>query len=738
MRHPASLGAVRRPLFVGTVLVGSFLLFLVQPMVARMALPRLGGAPAVWNSAMLVYQALLLGGNAYAHLLARLPLRRQATIHLALLVAAALTLPVHLVALPPPAPGREALWVPALLAASIGPVFFLVSAQAPLMQRWFSAHPGAGEPYALYAASNLGSFAGLIAYPLLAEPLLPLAGQTLGWSLGYGLLIALVAATAWARRQVRSSLDLATAPVEQVPGRRILLWLALAAVPSGLMLSTTTHLTTDLFAMPLLWVIPLGLYLLSFVPAFSDRRGFARWTTRFAPLVLLSAGGMAAISRENGSLLVAAACLVLLFVVAVALHARLYALRPPPEQLTLFYLVMSAGGALGGLFAALIAPLVFDWVWEHPLLVLAAAALLPIRPLLHWRRLSGIEPGLALIATLAFIAVALAAAWPLFENWPRSSGMLRLGLGCVIVGCGLLVADRRWSLVTVLGIMMLAQGGVDTLQTSWSGARTRSYFGIYTVRQYPGFPERMLAHGTTLHGMQYTDRRRLQPTTYYSETSGVGIAMARTPQLYGPGARIGVVGLGTGTLACWARPGQRWTIFEIDPAVVALSRRRVFTFLPDCAPQARIRLGDARLELARTPSASFDVLAIDAFSSDAIPLHLLTVEALDVYMRALSTRGVLMLHISNRYFELEPQLAQAIRARGWAARELTDHPPPDRGLSASVWVAVARDEATLAPLTAGRDDWVRLPDPHGTRAWTDDHASILPAVRWENLLGKVL
>jgi hypothetical protein len=738
VRHPASLGAVRRPLFVGTVFVGSFLLFLVQPMVARMALPRLGGAPAVWNSAMLVYQALLLAGYAYAHALSRLAVKRQAMVHIALLVVAAVTLPVHLVALPAPSAGQEAVWVPLLLALSIGPVFFLVSAQAPLMQRWFSAHPGAGEPYALYAASNLGSFTGLLAYPLLAEPLLPVAQQTLVWSIGYALLIGLVAATAWARRQVRSSLDLAENTAEKVPARRILLWLALAAVPSGLMLSTTTHLTTDLFAMPLLWVIPLGIYLLSFVVAFADRRGLARWITLLAPGILLVAGGLAMSSRTNGSLLIALASVVLLFVLAVALHARLYALRPAPERLTLFYLVMSAGGALGGAFAALLAPLVFDWVWEHPLLILAAALLLPLRPLLPWRRTTGVSQRTALVMRLVLIAAALLAAWPLALEWETTPALLRVALATAIFACGLLVADKRWSLAVVLAISMLAYGGVETIRTSWEGQRTRSYFGIYTVRDYPEINERMLAHGTTLHGLQFTDWRRLWSTTYYGPSSGVGIALDRAPQLFDDEARIGVVGLGTGTLACWSRPGQQWTIFEIDPAVVDLSQRRVFTFLPDCTPKARIRLGDARLELARTPPASFDILAVDAFSSDAIPLHLLTAEALDVYMRALSERGLLMLHISNRYFELEPQLSAALRARGWASRVLTDEPPKGQGLSPSVWVAIARNEGALAPVLKGRNDWSPLLAKPGTRPWTDDHASILPALRWENLIGKLL
>ena len=739
---------VNRALFVATILTGSFLLFVVQPMVARMALPQLGGAPNVWNSAMLVYQALLLGGYAYAHLLSRLPVARQATIHLALLVLAAVTLPIHLAALTPPAPGREALWVPVLFALSIGPVFFLVSAQAPLMQRWFSAHPAAGEPWALYAASNLGSFAGLIAYPLVFEPLLPVRVQAWSWSAGYAVLIVLIAASAWARWQAPAASSevtaegVSSASGEPIGWRRIVAWLALAAVPSGLMLSTTTHLTTDIFAMPLLWVIPLGLYLLSFVPAFADRRPVANAISRATPIVLLLAGGMAMGSRSSGSISLALASVVLLFVVAVTLHARMYDLRPEPSRLTLFYLTMSAGGALGGLFTALFAPLWFDWVWEHPILILAAALLLPQKPLLGWMKLDGLSRDMASVVVAALVLLAGFLAWYMLQLDPKANALLVLGIALALAFCGVLVIGRRWAFVAILGLTMLGRGGLDTIETSLSGARSRSYFGIYTVRNYPDEHQRMLAHGTTLHGMQFTDARALQPTTYYGPTSGVGIAMARAPGLFGPAARIGVVGLGTGTLACWHRPGERWTFFEIDAAVLALSRSRHFTFLPDCAPDAKVRLGDARLELAKDPPGSFDVLAIDAFSSDAIPLHLLTAEALAVYGRALADDGYLLIHISNRYFELEPQLAASIAKAGWSARALADYAGRDegrkQGLSASVWVAVARDEARLAELTAGRRDWEPLLEQPGTRPWTDDHASILAAVRWENLIGKVL
>jgi hypothetical protein len=732
-------GAVRRPLFVVTVLTGSFLLFAIQPMVARLALPRLGGAPNVWNSAMLVYQALLLGGYAYAHALSRWPVARQATMHLALLAIATVTLPIHLASLPPPEPGRETLWVPLLFVASIGPVFLLVSAQAPLMQRWYSAHPQAGEPWALYAASNLGSFAGLIAYPLLAEPLLAVGAQAWAWSAGYAILIGLVAAAAWARWSMRGeAAAVSSERLEPLGWKRIAIWLALAAVPSGLMLSTTTHLTTDIFAMPLLWVIPLGLYLLSFVPAFSDRRDLANAVSRATPVVVLLGGGMAMASGSSGSISLALASVVLLFVVAVTLHARLYELRPDPSRLTFFYLIMAAGGALGGAFTALVAPLAFDWVWEHPLLVIAAGLLLPQRPLLGWMRLEGMSRGMVAVTVAALVVFAAFLAWVMLGLDPREDRLLVLSLALVLAFTGVLVIGNRWAFVAVLVATMIGRGGLDTIETSLSGARSRSYFGIYTVRDYPEMHQRMLSHGTTLHGMQFTDARRRNPTTYYGPRSGVGIAMAQAPALFGPAARIGVVGLGTGTLACWHRPGQRWTFFEIDRAVLALSRARRFTYLEDCAPDAKVRLGDARLELAKLPPASFDLLAIDAFSSDAIPLHLLTEEALGVYGRALSADGVLMIHISNRYFELEPQLSASLARSGWVGRQLTDTAAHQQGYSASVWVAVARDEARLARLTRSDPRWKPLLEQAETRPWTDDHASILPAVRWQNLIGKVL
>ncbi len=730
-----------RALFVATILTGSFLLFLVQPMVARMALPRLGGAPNVWNSAMLVYQALLLAGYWYAHRLSRLPLKRQSRLHLILYAVALITLPIALVDLPPPPPGSEVFWVPALLALSIGPVFFLVSAQAPLMQRWYAVHPQAGEPWALYAASNLGSFGGLIAYPLLVEPLLPIRAQAWLWSAGYLVLLGLIALCARARRGLpEAALVQAAAQAEPIPARRMALWIVLAAVPSGLMLSTTTHLTTDIFAMPLLWVIPLGIYLFSFVIAFADRRGAAHAVTALAWLATLSIGGLAMVSQGSNGLLPVIASVALLFFICVALHARLYDLRPAPQQLTTFYLAMSIGGALGGLFTALIAPLVFDWVWEHPLLVIAAALLLPRERLLDWTRLGGLQAELKYLAIGSLVAAAAVLAWFLYDAnqlaGDRSLIHWALSVGLALVGLALV--PWRPLALAVLGAALLVQGGFDTIKDSHEGVRLRSYFGIYTVRDYPSRKLRTLAHGTTLHGQQSTDPAlRCLPMSYYGPGSGAGIGFANASRLFPLRPKLGVVGLGTGSLLGYARPDQAWTVFEIDQTVLGLSQRGHFTYLTHCAPQAKVVLGDARIALGRVRPGAFDLLAIDAFSSDSIPLHLFTDEAFGIYLGALSPRGILLVHISNRYIELEPALMAEVAARGLHASVREDVPPAGGPWVASTWVAVSRDPDQLKTMAAMAPamPW-RKPGPAAAQVWTDDHASILPYVTWRNFLGK--
>ena len=728
--------AARRRLFVATILLGSFLLFLVQPMVARMALPRLGGAPNVWNSAMLVYQALLLGGYAYAHALGRLNLKRQALVHLAVLLLAALSLPIALAELPAAAQGAEVLWVPLLFLATIGPLFFAVSAQAPLMQRWYAADPAAGDPYPLYAASNLGSFAGLIAYPLLAEPLLPIARQSGAWAIGYGALVLLVLVVSRTLPAGEAAHPEAIEDTGEAIGwRRIALWLALAAVPSGLMLSTTTYLTTDIFAMPLLWVIPLGLYLLSFTIAFADRRALADAVSRHAAALVMVLGSITMLLSASGSLAAAFVSVVLLMVVAIALHSRLYATRPSPAKLTLFYLVMSAGGALGGALTALIAPVLFDWTWEHPLLIVAAALLVPLPPYARWTDRLGWTPertrmALATIFAVALIAISFMATAVAEKD--RSGLLIQLHLAAVVI-LALLLVRWRPAFAAVLALAMLALGGMDALKTTLAGDRSRSYFGIYTVRDI-GNTARTLAHGTTLHGIQLKKRGlELEPTSYYGRNSGIGLALGAGDTLLGRQANIGIVGLGVGTLACYRKPGQRWTFYEIDPAVLEYSRGGQFTFVERCTPDAAMVIGDARLELAKARPAAYDLLAIDAFSSDAVPLHLLTDEAFKVYLRALAPDGLLLVHISNRYVDLAPALGAAARANGLVAIKRDDRgakPPRTR----SLWIAMAREPARLEALQkASEAEWKPLDTARG-QVWTDDYASILPDLNWSKFL----
>ncbi|WP_420606122.1 hypothetical protein [Novosphingopyxis sp.] len=736
--------AGQRWLFIVTILTGSFLLFLIQPMLARMALPRLGGAPAVWNSAMLVYQALLLAGYAYAHRIAALGRRTQAGIHIGLFALALLWLPVGLAGFQPPTGAATAIWVPWLLLASIGPLFFMVSAQAPLMQRWYALSGQRGEPYALYAASNFGSFAGLIAYPLLVEPMLTLNAQSTLWSALYVALLLLVAACGWALvraavpiGQPDHSAEIATTPAPALHEK--LRWVLLAAIPSGLMLSTTTHLTTDLVAMPLIWAIPLGLYLLSFTVAFAVRRAPTKAITLLTPSVLLLCGALAFMTPGNAVLVQLGSSLVLLFAVAVALHGEMYRTRPAPEHLTNFYLMMSIGGALGGLFCALIAPLVFDWTWEHPILILAAAALIPQRRLFSIGEEEIFGPTGMRRVSIGIGLLALAVALYIALKLPLDIGTERILLLGVVIALGVLVIGQRLGYVIVVAALLIANGGLYNAQLSWDGLRTRSYFGIYSVNASEDRRLRWLSHGTTMHGMQLMEDPT-RPISYYGATSGVGLAFSRANELYGPRASIGVVGLGTGTLGCYRREGQDWRFFEIDPTVIGLSKNGgYFSYLDRCAPNVPIKIGDARLTIAKAAPGSIDMLAVDAFSSDAIPVHLLTRQAFDVYARALSRDGMLLIHISNRYIDLEPVLAAEAGARGWAIAKRSDYTGNAEeadGLRASHWVAISPSAAKLraltGPINAGepiaftQPDWSPIERREGFTRWTDDFASILP------------
>jgi SAM-dependent methyltransferase len=724
-----------RTRFVATIFTGSFLLFLVQPMIARMALPRLGGAPTVWNSAMLVYQALLLAGYAYAHWLGRFAPRRQAGIHVAVLVLAGLTLPIGLIASTPGPNANPFLWVPWLLIVSIGPLFFAVSAQAPLLQRWFAVSAG-GDPYPLYAASNLGSFGGLIAYPFIVEPLLGVSQQRWLWTVGYVLLLALVGWCALrlpnAAPAENTEASAGPAPSWPTIGR----WVLLAAVPSGLILSTTLHITTDLVAMPLLWVLPLAAYLLSFTVAFAAKRAVASFIVRVAPLVLLLACLGVFVNGAWMVLLFGAVAILNLFTVSVALHSKLFDSRPAAQHLTLFYLAMSVGGVLGGLFCALVAPLIFDWTYEHLLLLTAAAALIGARS--PFERFAKLWTGDALARRVSAAAIVLVGCLALagkgLFGLPMSPGFSRVA-ELAILGLAIFAIGNRTLFTVSVAALLVACGAWEKLELSASpGKMTRSFFGIYAIG--PGANNsRMLVHGTTLHGIENlgSPERERMLTTYYAPRSGVGLAMRFTPALFGPRARVAVVGLGAGTLSCYARPGQSWTFYEIDPAVVRIARDpRRFAFLTLCKPDARIKIGDARLLIEREPVAAADVLVVDAFSSDSVPMHLLTREAFADYRRMLAPGGLLMVHISNRYLDLRPVVAAAAQSGGWNSA-IRRYRPDEAGFAlnetGSDWIALSQSHDVVDRLVMGSGEpWLPLHPRHGFAPWTDDHSSVLPLI----------
>ncbi len=741
-----------RPLFIAIILLGSFLLFLIQPLFARLVLPVLGGSPSVWNTAMLFYQAALLVGYGYAHALQRLPFRAQAGVHISIFALAAFTLPIGIRAIGGADTGdAAALWLLQLLALSIGPVFIAVAAQAPLMQAWFARSPdqAAANPYFLYAASNIGSLAGLLAYPFLLEPFTSLPFQQAFWSAGFLLLLGLIALGAFAIRQggdrpPATALDTvsgrAARPVSW--GRR-LHWLALAAIPSGLMLSTTTHITTDIMAMPLLWVIPLAAYLISFILAFSPAGDtHRRIAVTLAPIALLVGGGAGFLSLGTAATVYGLASILLLLIVATALHGTLAADRPPAASLTEYYLWMAAGGVVGGLFPALIAPQIFDWTYEHPILLLLAALLIPAKPLTRgigtlWKGRGPLPRALRILSPPVTLALGwwLGAAFQAVDTPP-----LQLAAVALMAAVAVLAIGRPLIFTWHLAMLMLALGGWQQIDISTiESARQRSFFGIYTVENSNSQQTRRLLHGTTLHGVQSFDSELSgRPMSYYAPLSAVGQALTAAPGLFGAEARIGIVGLGTGTLLCYAQAGQSWSVFEIDPLMVKLATEpKIFTYVSECKPDVRIVVGDARLKLADEPKAAFDILAVDAFSSDAIPLHLLTREAFAVYLRAVGDDGIILLHISNRYLDLEPVVAALARGMGLTARIVTFQPKPEdfaEGYSynGSIWIALTRNEARMQQLVAASADpasWRELRTDRAIAGWTDSFASILPVLK---------
>jgi SAM-dependent methyltransferase len=666
-------------LHAGTIFLSSFLLFLVQPLIARLILPWFGGSAAVWTTCMLFFQALLLAGYAYAHFLnARVPGKKlQMGAHTLLLLAAVLVLPI--------APSEG--WKPAgdeepvshillLLGATVGLPYFLLAATSPLVQAWFARARPTANPYRLFAVSNLASLVALLGYPFLVEPFFSARQQVAAWSWLFAAFALLCAVAAWSAPERPAA---AQAAGDARPGKSpVFLWLALSATGSVLLLAVTNHLTQNVASVPLLWLAPLTLYLASFIVTFEGGR-FYRAETLWVFLLGWVAGMAWLIADADLHYelpLQLGVFLPGLFLACVFCHGELYRLRPAPQQLTGFYLIVSAGGALGGLLVAVVAPLAFSAYYELGIGLVV----------------------LALLAALRFMAVG------------RVAGLASLAVLMAVAGCAVYDALRHRQDVRVA---------------------TRSFYGVLRVKEYgePGQQAhlRRLVHGTIMHGEQYMhDGQRRMLTTYYHDKSGIGGAI-RAKQ--GRPMRVGVIGLGTGTIAAYGRRGDTYRFYDIDARVIALAQSE-FTYLADSEAKVELALGDARLTLEREPPQGFDVLAVDAFSSDAIPVHLITREALGAYLRHVKPDGIVAFHVSNRFLELVPVVARLAREHGAHAVLVDDNPDEeDVQRSRSDWVLVSRDAAALAHKEIMGVGAVPAEDRPEWRTWTDDYSNLVQILK---------
>jgi hypothetical protein len=737
---PSSQRGIAVAAFTISLTTGAGLLFAVQPMFARFVLPLVGGSPAVWTVSVMFFQAALLAGYAYADWsVRRWGVRRQALVHIAVVAAPLLALPIGLPAGWAPPPGGEpAWWLLAALAVGVGLPFFALATSAPVLQRWFAElpHPRAGDPYFLYAASNLGSFVGLLAYPLLLEPAVGLRGQARLWSVGYLLWAALVAGCAVAVLRARSAespraldsadgADTADSPAT-TPGRSVYLrWIALAFIPCSLLLGVTTTLTVDLAPIPLLWVVPLAIYLLTYVVAFSGSRPAAvarRAAQRVFPVLGVLVLVALMFEARRPLWLVAVVHLVTFGAAALACHGRLAAERPHPRFLTRFYLCLAFGGALGGVVNSLLAPAVFNSLLEYPIALLLVFFFLPRRAAAaagRWEHLRHLVP----IVTGVTLAAAILAG-PVREGASATRVALLLSSCALVASLALL---RRPALVGLVAAVLFAAATGSGSSRGSVLLVDRNFYGTLQVASVDQGRYHVLRHGTTLHGAQRVGDGALEPLTYYNR-SGPLADIIRALQPSGRTAATAVVGLGTGTTACLAGSADEFTFYEINPLVVRIARDPgLFTYLRDCPGEHRVVLGDARLSLADAAPGAYGLIILDAFTSDAIPVHLLTREAFQLYDGRLGDAGVIAAHVSNRYADLEPVIGRVAAAAGMGCltRDSIGSASPYENPS-SRWVAVAHHPADFGELAAN-PGW----RPCGAEAplWTDDYANVAGVLR---------
>ncbi len=759
MRRPVAIGAVVITVFALSIFASAFLLFLVEPMVAKMVLPLAGGTPAVWTTSVLFFQATLLAGYGYSHWLAmRLSWRWQALLHGVVLLLPLAVLPIHLIpGWNPPTSGSPVGWLVLVLSVAVGLPFLVLSTTSPLIQHWFSrtGHPHADDPYFLYRASNLGSALGLLSYPALIEPYLGLHAQAQAWRIGYLLFLVLafvcLGIVAWARRRgglqpkAADSAEVRSAPtVEDRPitWRRRGRWVLLAAIPSTWMLAVTSYFTTAIRPIPLLWVIPLALYLFSFAIVFARRPMVSRyWLNRIYPFYALPLLGMVLLGGGGPFWFLALLHFGAFFLAALLCHGELAADRPHPRHLTEFYWWVAVGGATGGLLTAVVAPVIFNDFYEYPIAIVGAALVRPALAAAGGRR--------ARIADLALPA-AMAAAVVLVVGVMSLTGLLATLNAQVITGsttasdlvrvlavfglpaavaAAFIARPMRFGLAVtaMLGLSLLPLGSQPSI------FQQRDFFGVHKVVSDPAGTRHALIDGGTIHGIELMDAaHRDKPASYYSTGGPVGDVFS-AEQPVDSAWSVAVIGLGAGAIGCYAQPGQRWTFYEIDPVVIQIAEDpSLFTFMRDCTPGAGIVPGDGRLTLAEAPDASYDMIVLDAFGSDAPPVHLLTREAIQLYMAKLKPGGVLLFNISNRYVELSPILANEANALSLTCEERQDaHVSADRasaGAFPSDWVVMSRGASDLGDLP-GRPGWHALAADPSFPVWTDDFSNVLSVTR---------
>lgn len=740
-----SLIGLTLPVFAVTLCLSALLLFSVQPMFAKMVLPLLGGSPGVWSVAMVFFQAMLLAGYAYAHAVTRLFDPRVAVgVHLCVFALALFTLPLALASGfgKPPADG-EALWLIGLFGMSIGLPFFAVAANAPMLQAWFARtqHPQAHDPYFLYGASNLGSFVALLAYPVLIEPFLTLRAQSVAWTGGFVLLMAMIAgAGLLMAATMRPASERAEECAAAAPRPRdIAAWVALAFVPSAMLVAVTSHISTDIASAPFLWVVPLAIFLATFIFTFrSGGDATHRLLVRLQPFIIAPL----AIGLFGGErafwLVVLVLDLALLAVTAMICHRELYLKRPDARYLTGFYLWISVGGVLGGIFTGLIAPYLFPDVWEYPVLMVLALLCRPGAFDNGWR--AWMKGGAVLAALLAVVLL------PYLMGQKIPAGMQVAWMIGLVAICAYILVNARDTMKAAIATTFVLVATALYKPGFVHAETARSFFGVHKVADSTDGRFRMLFHGTTLHGVQRLKNEdgtaatgKPEPLTYYYKRGPIAETIATMREQNDKLDAVAVVGLGTGSMACHARDGERWRYFEIDPVVVRLARDpEKFRFLSECGGADNIVLGDARLTLA-DEQGRFDLIVLDAFSSDVVPVHLLTKEALGQYLGRLKEGGAIAFHISNRYLELASVIAEVGATHGLTTivkrdNSVTTDEHRATMYAGSLVAVVARSPGDIARL-AEKPGWRPQVADGSVQVWTDDYSNILASI-WRLQTGK--